>query len=837
MDGMPSEVRAFVESHCLDCHDAIESEGGLNLEELSFDLEARSTRERWVQIFDRIQKKEMPPRESALSDVEREAFLTWLAPTLVAADRADIMANGRGPFRRLTRSEYENNLRELLALPDLDIRDRLPEERTSEGLSKAAVSLDMSRIQLAAYLDAAEMALREALAKSNKALEPLTYRAMGVDLYPKLGVHAGRESMHFSKNGRMVPISSADLRRIEETGEYDSDLEMALFRSATWPFYGYPRRFLAERGGAYRVRFAARAVRQLPGFRLAPALRPVPMTFRARRPSAADVSGDVRATGGILDIQPEQKIHATTIRLKAGETFEYSLLGLPVPHPITSHGGPLYYNFPPMPPDGHRGVAFQWLEVTGPLPPTEWPPESHRLLFGRLPIERAESSSSLPVSALSDDPEGDATRLMREFARRAARRPIADHVVRPFIQLIHQRLGESDNFTESVLAGYQAFLCSSEFLTLTEPHGDAATSHYAIASRLSHFLWESRPDDELLELAGQQALREPATLRRQVDRMIRDPRFERFVTGFTDEWLDLKDLRRDAPDIRLYPEYRKDDYLVDSMERETRAFFAKTLRDNLPVQVLIDSDFALVNDRLSRHYGLPPVSGSAIREVVLPESSPYGGLITQGALMKLTANGTTTSPVLRGVWVLENLLGDPPPPPPQSVPAVEPDLRGARSVRDILAAHTESPSCAKCHERFDPIGFALENFDIMGAWRDYYRGLENGDEITGIDRAGHQFSYRISQPVDASGALMTGESFHDIEGLKAILKSRSRQLAANLLRQWTLYATGSRIRFSERDALERLLDAGRADGYRVRDLLVGLIQSPIFLGIEATRQP
>jgi hypothetical protein len=200
--------------------------------------------------------------------------------------------------------------------------------------------------------------------------------------------------------------------------------------------------------------------------------------------------------------------------------------------------------------------------------------------------------------------------------------------------------------------------------------------------------------------------------------------------------------------------------------------------------------------------------------------------------MKHTANGTTTSPVLRGVWIMEKLLGEPPPPPPKSVPAVEPDIRGATTIRTLLAQHTESKSCASCHAKFDPVGFALENFDIMGAWRDRYRGMERGEKVTGIDPAGHPYTYFVGQPVDASSKLPTGETFRDIHELKRILAANPRQLAKNLLEHLVLHATGTPVGFADREEVESMLDACEADGFRVRHLIHALVQSRIFLGSE-----
>lgn len=409
---------------------------------------------------------------------------------------------------------------------------------------------------------------------------------------------------------------------------------------------------------------------------------------------------------------------------------------------------------------------------------------------------------------------------------------MSEEADQPFLKLIQSRLTAGAPFAEAMLAGYQALLCSSHCLYLTEPRKDALDAQFAIANRLSHFLWNSRSDDELAQLAKNGRLDDKATLKAQTERLIADPRFEEFVRTFAEEWLDLRKLRRDIPDERLYPEYRKDDYLVDSMEHETHAFLRAMVRENLPASTVITADFTFVNDRLAAHYDLPRVSGSAMQRVTLPKGSPFGGLITQAALMKHTANGTTTSPVLRGVWIMEKLLGQPPPPPPKSVPAVEPDIRGATTIRALLAKHTESKTCASCHAKFDPIGFALENFDVMGAWRDRYRGMERGEKITGIDPAGHPYTYFVGQPVDASGKLATGQTFRDIHELKHLLAANPRQLAKNLLEHLILHATGTPVGFADREEVESMLAACEAGGFRVQDLVHAVVQSEIFLGAE-----
>lgn len=810
-------VSSFVDQTCLECHDTSVAKGSLDLSKLSFDLEDHSNRDRWIRIHDRIKKGEMPPKAEDLPTARRAEMVKTLTSAIYNADHADVVANGRGPLRRLNRDEYEQNLRDVLQLPQLDIRDMLPEDREGNHFNKTTDTLDMSRVQLTAYLDAAEAALRAAMVVDAKPPIATKFRAVGTSLFPGNNTFGEREAMFFAKDSQAIIFDKNTTKEATEAAALDDTIELALFRSASWPYFGYPKGFIAKLPGDYKVRFSARAVLQVKDYELKPATLPVPMTFRSRKPSGADVSGDVRATGGIIDIQPEVGVHETTVRLREGETFEYSLLGLPVPLARNVNNGPPTYRYPPFPEGGQSGVAFQWIEIEGPISSPTWPPLSHQALFDDLPVE-----------VVSQKPKEDAHRLLQHFVSLAAREPLPDEALQKFEQLILSRLEQKEPFAEAMLAGYKAFLCSGHFLYLHEPtHTD---DHFAIASRLSHFLTNTRPDARLAELARSKKLRDIKILRSETDRLIAGNGFERFVKSFTDYWLNLRHVRRDEPDIRLYPEYRFDDYLVESMEMETRTFFTAMVRDNLPASALVDADFIFANDRLAKHYQLQTLSGSAMRKVTLPKTSPLGGLLTQAAILKVTANGTTTSPVVRGAWIMERLIGEPPPPPPASVPAVEPDIRGAKTIRDLLALHTKSKSCAACHARFDPVGLALENFDILGGWRTRYRGLEEGERITGIDRAGHDFAYTLAATIDASGKLMDGRSFQNIRDLKAILAANPRQLARNLLHQFTIYATGTPVRFSDRAEIESMLDACAADGYRVRDLMLALIQSKIFLG-------
>lgn len=806
-ESVPEPLRPFVEG-CTACHEGTAAKGSLDLTQLKWDMSDTSVRERWIQIHDRVEKGEMPPQADRLPLEKRQDMVALLAQAIRRADQDDVRHHGRGPIRRLTRDEYEQNLRDVLKLPNLDIRDMLPEDREGYHFNKYAASLDMSRVQVTAFLDSADAALRQAMVTGSKPPPSAQFRAVGGRLFAEGSTFGEREAMFFARDNQAV-----DPKHVRD----DPALELALFRSAHWPYYGYPKEFLARQSGEYKVRFSARAVLQVKGYTLKPALLPVPMTFRARKPSGPDVSGDVRATGGIMDIVPETRIFETTISLRAGETFEYSLLGLPVPLARNVQGGPPTYRYPPFPEGGQPGVAFQWLEVEGPMAPESWPPPSHRVLF-----------DTIDCATGSPHPHDDAKRLLKRFAKFAAREPISDASLKPFETLILGRLARGERFHDAMLSGYQAFLSSGHFLYLQEP--GRGNDHHAIASRLSHFLTNSRPDATLLALADAGKMRDITTLQHETERLVNLGSFNRFVSGFTDYWLGLRHIRRDDPDIRLYPEYRFDDYCVESMDRETRMFFTTMVRDNLPARVIVSADFIYANDSLARHYGLPTLSGSALRKIALPGDSHLGGLLTQASIMKVTSNGTTTSPVVRGAWIMDRLMGQPPPPPPPSVPAVEPDIRGAKTIRELLALHRQSKSCAACHAKFDPVGLALENFDIMGRWRTQYRGLDQGSHIRGIDRAGHDYDYTLTAPVDSSGTLADGRPFNSISDLKKILAGNPRQLARNLLHQFTIYATGTPVRFSDRPEIESMLDNCSAHDYRVRDLLVAFVTSHIFLG-------
>jgi hypothetical protein len=375
-------------------------------------------------------------------------------------------------------------------------------------------------------------------------------------------------------------------------------------------------------------------------------------------------------------------------------------------------------------------------------------------------------------------------KLVHRFATRAFRRPVTDSQSAPYRQIAAKSLQEGDSVLEALRAAYRAILCSPRFLTFIEAPGPL--DDHAIASRLSFALWCSMPDQELLELANQKKLHEPQILTQQVERLLSHAKAKRFIASFTDQWLKLNQIDFTTPDTRLFRDF--DPVVQESMLQETRTYFTELLRRDLSITNLIDSDFAFLNGRLARHYkaDLSLQSGEGLQKVMLKPEAKRGGLVTQGAILKVTADGTSTSPVVRGVFINERILGNHIPPPPPGVPAIEPDIRGAKSIRDQLDKHRHNESCASCHQTIDPPGFALENYDPVGIWR------------TGYGQGGR------GAKVNPTGITPDGHTFTDLTTWKQIYTQRADQLAKGFAQQFLTYSTGAPPRFSDETALDSI---------------------------------
>ncbi|HEY2341618.1 MAG TPA: DUF1592 domain-containing protein, partial [Chthoniobacteraceae bacterium] len=344
--------------------------------------------------------------------------------------------------------------------------------------------------------------------------------------------------------------------------------------------------------------------------------------------------------------------------------------------------------------------------------------------------------------------------------------------------------------------------------------------------RLSYFLWSSMPDDELLSLAASRKLHEPEVLRAQVKRLLDDEKSRTFVKNFTGQWLDLRNIDATTPDAKLYPE--SDELLRGSMVEETERFCTEMLKNDLSVSNFIQSDFAMLNWRLAVHYGIGGVDGEEFRKVTLPPDSPRGGVLTQASVLKVSANGTTTSPVIRGAWVMKRILGQPPNPPPPGTGTIEPDTRGATTVREQLAKHRTQEICASCHSKIDPPGFALESFDVIGGYREKYRSQDKGESTTVKNAPGQVHYIKLGLPVDCTGELPDGRKFGDIQEFKQLLLEQSDQVLRALAEKMVIYSTGAGVTFADRPAVEAIAEKAEAKGGGLRTLIEEVVQSPIF---------
>jgi hypothetical protein len=470
-------------------------------------------------------------------------------------------------------------------------------------------------------------------------------------------------------------------------------------------------------------------------------------------------------------------------------------------------------------------AVIEWVEIEGPLY-EEWPPRGHRLLYGDLPMVPADPTvPGKDLRVVSTQPEADARRLLADFLPKVFRRPVSEAEVTERVALVTEQMGKGRRFDEAVRAAYKMALCSPSFLFLHEQPG--ALDDFALATRLSYGLWSTAPDEELTALAAQKKLRDPAVLRAETERMLASPKARRFTQNLLGSWLNLRDIDFTQPDTKLYPEFEQ--YLQQSMVAETEHYFEELLSKNLGARHVVHGDFAMLNERLAEHYGIPGVKGGQIRRVALAPDSRRGGFITQGAVLKVSANGTSTSPVVRGAYMLDRILGTPPDPPPKNVPAIEPDIRGATTIREQLDKHRNQPACAGCHARLDPPGFALENYDVTGHWRTVYRAIPESaaDKVVNIPGTDIRY-YTAGKPVDPSFAMADGRAFKDVDEFKQLILADPEQLAHCVAEKLISHLTGAPIQFADREVIESIVQRAAQEDYGLRTLLHEVIQSRLF---------
>ena len=774
----PKELRPFIEKHCVDCHDADEAKGGLDFGKLPSDLNQADALAKWVRVFDRVDQGEMPPKKKPRPEAgEKAKFTKTLAGNLFTADQS----NKATVLRRLNRNELEQTLNDLLGINE-ELAPLLPEDGRAQGFDKVGEALDLSSVHLQRTMDAARQALNAAMNKGD-APEKLD---------KTIGFGDGRNATHIGKSWHKL-----------------EDGSVVVFNDAGYP--ALMAEFEATVAGLYRVTLSGRSYQSD---------KPVMVTiftgpFGAGTPTRFQSVQEFFPAGNEVQIEVQLKVRDKVRLFPELKTFDYNL---------NQKNGPARYPGP--------GLAMKPMRVEGPLLP-QWPGVGHKLLFGDLPnAPTAEAAKRMKYEkrrtqqmyeVTSKQPSVDGPRLIKAFVARVVREKSKPTQAEPYVRLFEAELKNGSTFEESLLTAYTAVLCSPANLYFHEQPG--RLDAWAAACRLSYMFWGTAPDEELRRQAESGALLKPAILRAQTDRLLSDRRAQRFVRDFTDQWLSLRNIDATSPDKQLYPEY--DDALKAAMLEETRGFFAEVLAKNLSATHFLDSDWTMLNNRLARHYGIAGVEGVAFRKVALKPEDHRGGLLTHASVLKVSANGNNTSPVIRGAWVLDRILGTPPSPPPPGTPGVEPDIRGATTLRQMLEKHRSTESCNSCHAKIDPPGFALESYDVAGGWQTNYRSL--GRQFKSPPNL-KRVQWRVGPPVDASGVTEDGKAFADLKEFKQkVLLADPEAFTLALTRKLAAYGSGRAMGFSDREELRRIAHETFTRGNGLRDLLHNLIQSEIFL--------
>lgn len=849
-----SVTNEFFGRYCIDCHGETTQEATLDLSSLPQDFGDPNHFRRWVKVYDRISSGEMPPRDADQpTDAERKAIQKSLSKSIVTAERA--AAKDVPRLRRLTRSEYENTIRDLFDMPGIALAGNLPADGESHGFDKHPEALDISHVNIAKYLESADHILDYAIATRP---EPPNIQTRRISL-----VNRGGFVAHIVMNGDGVLLKNKqvdpdfppaaeqnhlDQGAHERWGSFRNGATVGLFRHEDESVSPYLIEHVTIYPARYRVRtslwsFQWDKGKMLPG-----------RGTEAGRLSVVQLTGDGRGGQhpsyvlGYFDAPDRQALeHELVVWLNHNEIIGFNTASLAPAANYYKKKRAMEFTGP--------GISVDWVDVEGPLYES-WPPRSHQILFDDLSPAEFKAADHPGVRAPQrrrprqigagqnrPDPEpgmwtvqskdalNDADRLLAKFLPKLFRRPVADGVRRQYVEIVRERLAAGDCFELAMRAAWRNALVAPDFLYHIEP--PESLDDYAIACRLSYCLWNSMPDEQLVEHATARRLRQPEILHAEVERLLQHPRSKRFVDDFLGQWLKLYRIASTDPDKKLYPEFNP--YLQDSMVAETRAYFRELLEKDLNASHLMKSNFVMVNEKLATHYGIPNVIGSQIRRVPLPDDCPRGGFLTQASILKITANGTTTSPVPRGAFVIDRLLGEPPEPPPANVSAIEPDVRGATTIREQLAKHRDHAVCASCHRRIDPPGFALESFDVIGGFRKRYRSIGEGDaaERGSIDPL-IGISFKLGQSVDSSGELNDGRTFDDIRKYQSLLAADSHRLLTNLAKQFAVYATGKAVRFSDRPLIDAIVSRTRKRGGGIRTLLHELIGSPLFTGFADT---
>jgi len=743
--------RSLVGQYCVACHNGETKTAGLALDDL-LDRDVADHPEEWEKVVRRLRARQMPPAGLPRPD---EADYAEIVDSLSAAlDQAAAKSPDPGrtdTFRRLNRTEYANAIRDLLAL-EIDAAALLPADESSHGFDNVTVG-DLSPTLLDRYISAAEKISRLAVGRSGRAPSGDTIR-----LPPDLTQESHVDGLPLgTRGGALIPYT------FPVDGTYEISVRLARDRNEQIEGLNEPHdvELLLDR-------------ERLEIFRVMP----------------VDSVGE-HATA---DVHLRMRVPVKAGRRNIGATFlqKSSSLIETARQPYQARFN--YYRHRRIQPAVYSVTVLGPYEASGP----------------------GDTPNRDLVFACDEQNDACAETILSKLMRRAYRRPVAAaDLARPmeFFRRARTRQGDFEAGIERALA---AVLVSPEFLFRIErdPVGVQPGAAYQVddltlASRLSFFLWSSIPDDALLDAAEAGRLSDPSELERQVRRMLADPRSRSLTSNFAAQWLYLRNLEAARPDMRVYPDF--DDNLRQSMRTETELFFDSVLRNDRSVIELLDADYTFLNQRLAKHYGVPHIYGSRFRRVDFSDgdgSVQRGGLLRHASVLTVTSYATRTSPVIRGNWVLDNILGIPPPPPPPNVPALEEKTAAgkSRSVRERLAAHRDKPACRGCHQLMDPVGFSLENYDAVGRWR----------------------SEEDGRPIDSAGGFPDGSEFDGVEGLEQALTARPEIFTGVLTEKLLTYALGRGVETADAPAVREIVSDAEENDYRFSSVILGITKSEPF---------
>lgn len=761
-------IKKFLGDYCIDCHSSSDAMAGLNVELLSADSLTKNSSD-WERVVRKLRTRQMPP-----ADADRPSESDYVRALSFIEQALDEIANkhpqpGRtNTFRRMTRTEYQNAIRDLLAV-HIDVEAMLPADEVSMGFDNVTVG-ELSPTLLNRYISAAQYVSRTAIARPLKSPDGKTFRVA-----PDVTQEEHVEGLPLgTRGGLLVPYT------FPADGEYEIRVRLTRDRNEEVEGLTEPHQLEILLDSAHIESFSVRPPRSR--------AKKVDTEYDTQRPTHTDVDQHLVVRFPVAAGRHEIGVTFVKNRSSLLETAR---------QPLNVH-----YNFYRHP---RQTPAIYQVSVTGPLDASNLDTRNKSYRESE-PQSRHKIFTCYPGGA--DDEDACARRIVADLMRRACRSPITDEDLARPMELYHTARSEG-TFEDGIEMALSSILIHPRFLFRIEHQPadvDSKTAYrindFELASRLSFFLWSSIPDQELLGLAELGKLSQPDILEAQTRRMLSDPRASALVTNFAGQWLYLRNLDSSTPDARLFPDF--DDNLRQAFRTETEMFFEYILREDRSVLELIKSDYTFLNERLAKHYGIPHVYGSRFRRVALDEDSHRGGLFRQGSILTVTSYATRTSPVIRGKWILENILGTPPPPPPDNVPALSDNVVSAKlPVRERFAQHRADPACASCHILIDPPGFALENYDAVGRWRD----VDDG------------------RPVDAKGGLPGGSEFDGTSGLEQGLLERPELFIATMTEKLLTYALGRGLMHYDAPAIRQIVRSAKNDDYRFSAIALGIVNS------------